>query len=99
MQAYDALIDLPERAPGALLADKGYHADEVRADLAERKIKAVIPGRSNGRVKIEHDRALCKQRNRIERMFGHLKINRAIATPYGQLAADDSARWREALIY
>ena len=45
------------------------------------KIKAVIPGRSNGRVKIEHDRALCEQRNRIERMFGHLKINRAIAAP------------------
>jgi hypothetical protein len=29
-----------------------------------------------------------KQRNRIERMFGHLKINRAIAPPphYDQLA-------------
>ena len=26
------------------------------------------------------------QRNRIERMFGHLKINRAIATRYDQLA-------------
>ena len=29
---------------------------------------------------------LYKQRNRIERMFGHLKINRAIATRYDQLA-------------
>jgi hypothetical protein len=28
-------------------------------------------------VKIEHDRTLYKQRNGIERMFGHLKINRA----------------------
>jgi transposase len=37
-------------------------------------------------VKIEHDRALYKQRNRIERMFGQLKINRAIATRYDQLA-------------
>lgn len=36
-------------------------------------------------VKIEHDRELYK-RNRIERMFGHLKINRAIATRYDQLA-------------
>ena len=75
-KAYDALIDLPERAPNALLADKGYDADAIRADLAERKIEAVIPGRSNRRVKIEHNRALYKQRNRIERMFGHLKINR-----------------------
>nr|WP_242404910.1 IS5 family transposase [Novosphingobium sp. MBES04] len=85
-KAYDDLIDLPEQAPDAFLADKGYDADAIRADLAERKIKAVIPGRSSRRVKIEYDRALYKQRNRIERMFGHLKINRAIATRYDQLA-------------
>lgn len=69
-----------------MLADKGYDADAIRADLSERNIEAVIPGRSNRRVKIEHDRALYKQRNPIERMFGHLKINRAIATRYDQLA-------------
>jgi transposase len=46
----------------------------------------VIPGRSNRRVKIDHDRTLYKQRNGIERMFGRLKINRAIATRYDQLA-------------
>ena len=67
-----------------MLADKGYDADEIRADLAGPEIEAVIPGRSNRRVRIEHDRALYKQRNRIERMFGHLKINRAIATRYDQ---------------
>jgi len=48
--------------------------------------KAVIPGRSNRRVKIDHDRELYKQRNCIERMFGRLKINRSIATRYDQLA-------------
>lgn len=85
-KAYDALIGLPERAPDALLADKGYDADAIRADLTERNIEAVIPGRSNRRVKIEYNRTLCRQRNRIERMFGHLKVNRAIATRYDQLA-------------
>jgi transposase len=85
-KAYDALIDLPEREPDAFLADKGYDADAIRADLAERAIKAVIPGRSNRRVTIDYDRTLYRQRNRIERMFGHLKINRAIATRYDQLA-------------
>ena len=85
-KAYDTLIGLPERAPNAFLADKGYDADAIRADLTARNIHAVIPGRSNRRVKIEYDRALYKQRNRIERMFGHLKINRAIATRYDQLA-------------
>ena len=86
-KAYDALIVLPERTPDALLADKGYDADAIRADLAKRNITPVIPGRSNRRVKFEHDRTLYKQRNRIERMFGHLKINRAIATRYDQLAS------------
>jgi transposase len=69
-----------------LLADKGYDSDAIRSDLAHQQIAAVIPGRSNRRVKIEHDRALYKQRHRIERMFGHLKINRPIATRYDQLA-------------
>ena len=84
-KAYDALIVLPERIPDALLADKGYDADAIRADLSKRHIGPVIRGRSNRRVKIEHDRTLYKQRNRIERMFGRLKINRAIATRYDQL--------------
>ena len=77
---------MPERAPGALLADKGYDADAIRTDLALRNIQAVIPGRSNRRIKIEHDRALYRERNQIERFFGCLKINRAIATRYDQLA-------------
>ena len=85
-KAYDTLIALPDRAPDALLADKGYDADAIRADLASRNIKAVIPGRSNRRVKIDHDRELYKQRNCIERMFGRLKINRSIATRDDQLA-------------
>ena len=80
------MIALPERAPRALLADKGYDADAIRTDLASRNIQAVIPGRSNRRVKIEYDRTLYKQRNHIERFFGRLKINRAIATRYDQLA-------------
>ncbi|MFM5955508.1 MAG: IS5 family transposase [Novosphingobium sp.] len=84
-KAYDALIDLPERAPDALLADKGYDADAIRADLAERKIEAVIPGRSNRRVKFDYNRTLYKQRNPIERMFGQLKINHGIATRYDQM--------------
>ncbi len=72
--------------PQAFLADKGYDADAIRVDLANRNIKAVIRGRSNRRVKIEYDRSLYKERNQIERFFGRLKINRAIATRYDQLA-------------
>ncbi|WP_426264708.1 transposase [Sphingomonas sp. PWP1-2] len=68
------------------MADKGYDADTIRADLAHRNIQPVIPGRSNRRIKIEHDRSLYKKRNHIERFFGRLKINPAIAIRYDQLA-------------
>jgi transposase len=88
-------ISVPEfpTVPGILsgipvpgIRDKGYDADAIRADLANRNIQAVIPGRSNRRVKIEYDSSLYKERNQIERFFGRLKINRAIATRYDQLA-------------
>jgi transposase len=46
-KAYDALIDLPERAPHALLADKGYDADAIRADLVRTEYR----GRHSGPVK------------------------------------------------
>ena len=79
-KAYDTLIALPEIEPAALPGDKGYDADAIRDDLRRRGIDAVIPGRSNRKKPIIHDPDLYKERNRIERMFGHLKINRAIAT-------------------
>lgn len=71
-KAYDALISLPECAPNAFHAGKGYDPVSIRADLAERNIEVVIPGRSNRRVKSS--------------MFGQLKINRAIAPRYDQLS-------------
>jgi transposase len=85
-KAYDELIDSPERAPKALLADKAYDSDAIRADLKRRRIKAVIPPKSNRKKMIRYDKQLYRQRNWIERVFGHLKINRAIATRYDQLA-------------
>lgn len=66
-KACDALIALPERALKALLADKGYDVDTIRADLAKRNIQAVTPDRSDRRVTIRDDRTLYEPRNRIER--------------------------------
>src|SRR5580700_2640808 len=39
-KAYQELIDLPEQKPKALLADKAYDTDAIRADLKRRRIKA-----------------------------------------------------------
>ena len=57
-----------------------------RADLKQRRIKAVIPPKSNRKATIRYNKRLYRERNWIERVFGHLKINRAIATRYDQLA-------------
>jgi transposase len=76
---------LPEQAPGALLADKAYDTDAIRDDLKKRGIKPVIPPKSNRKVMIRYSKRLYRERNCIERVIGHLKINRAIATRYDQL--------------
>jgi transposase len=46
----------------------------------------VIPPKSNRKAVIRYNKRQYRQRNYIERAFGHLKINRAIATRYDQLA-------------
>ena len=69
-----------------ILADKGYDADWFRHALAQRKIAACIPSKSNRKVPILHDAFLYKQRHKIENMFGRLKDFRRIATRYDRLA-------------
>ena len=75
---------LPEAR--TLLADKGYDADWFRAALAERKMDACIPSRSNRKVPIPHDPVHYKKRHKIENMFGRLKDWRRIHTRYDRCA-------------
>ena len=69
-----------------LIADKGYDSDRSRNALVDIGIQPCIPGRSNRKETIEYDKALYKQRNLIERMFGRLKDWRPIATRYDRCA-------------
>jgi transposase len=68
------------------LRRKAYDTDAIRANLKARGIKPVIPPKSNRTATIRYSKRLYRQRNCIERVLGHLKINRAIATRYDQLA-------------
>jgi len=77
---------LAEERPDRLLADKGYDSDAIRAHLIRRGIRPVIPPRSNRNATIRWSRRIYLDRNRIERLIGHLKVNRAIATRYDKLA-------------
>ena len=69
-----------------LLADKGYDADWFRAALANRRVAACIPSKSNRKVAIPYDAVLYKQRHKIENMFGRLKDWRRIHTRYDRCA-------------
>ena len=69
-----------------LLADKGYDTDAFRAFLKKNGIKAVIPPKSNRKVRIRYDKQAYKGRNVVERCFCRLKDFRRIATHYDKLA-------------
>ena len=70
----------------ALLGDRGYDASWFRGALTERGITACIPSKTNRKIAIPHDRALYRQRHRIENMFGKLKDWRRIHTRYDRCA-------------
>lgn len=61
------------------VADKGYDDDKIRTALADLKIKADIPPRSNRREHRFHDNSIYKWRWRVEAFFGKIKENRRIA--------------------
>ncbi len=71
---------------GYVIADKGYDTERVLQKVKELGAVAVIPPRSNRKVKREYDRELYKERNLIERAFNKLKRFRRIATRYDRKA-------------
>ena len=77
-----------EAIPSAktLLGDKGYDANWFRAALAARGIEACIPPKANRKEAIEYDKALYRQRHKIENMFGRIKDWRRIHTRYDRCA-------------
>jgi len=66
----------------AFLADRGYDADAIRAEIATAGVQAVIPAKRGRRHPALHDREKYRLRNRIERLFNKLKNWRRIATRY-----------------
>lgn len=70
------------QSAGAVLADKAYDSNDLRACIADMEAQAVIPSKRNRKIFIPHDTAIYKQRNQIERCFGRLKHFRRVATRY-----------------
>ncbi len=73
---------LEGQAGGAVLADKAYDANALRASIAAMGAEAVIPSNRSRKIAIPHDADLYRHRNRIERCFNRLKHFRRFATRY-----------------
>lgn len=71
----------------AVLADKAYDSNALRALIAEMKAQAVIPSNRSRKSIIPHDEVAYKERNRIERCFNKMKHFRRFATRYDRRAS------------
>ena len=80
------LFALGEARPREFLADKGYDADSLRAELYLRGARPIIPWKSNRKAPGTLDRHCYARRNCIERMMGLLKQFRRVATRYNKTA-------------
>src|SRR3954454_15969659 len=75
----------------ALLADKAFDSDGIRADLAERGAAAVIPPEANRVTTIPCDFEMYKWRHLVENFFYKIKEFRRIATRYNKTDTSFSA--------
>jgi transposase len=75
----------------ALLADKAFDIDWLRAELTDRGAQAVIPAKVNRKQAIACDLHMYRWRHLIENFFCKLKAFRRIATRYDKTDASFSA--------
>lgn len=66
----------------ALLADKAFDSNAIRALIAERGAVAVIPSKADRSTPIPHDAEMYKWRHLVENFFCKIKAFRRIATRY-----------------
>ena len=66
----------------AVLADKAYDSNALRATIKAMDAEAIIPSNRTRKIIIPHDPIVYKHRNRIERCFNRLKHFRRFATRY-----------------
>ena len=69
----------------AVLADKGYDAQDIVQAIESSGAKVIIPSRSNATNPRKLDTALYKERHKIECMFGFLKHYRRLFSRFEKL--------------
>jgi len=74
-----------------VIADKGYDADAIIEAIEENASIAVIPPKSNRKIKREYDAELYKERHKIECLFGFLKHYRRLFVRFEKIKSRFSA--------
>ena len=83
----------PRLRPKRIVGDKGYSSRKIRAYLRRRGIRITIPRKTNERRTGPFNRAIYRERNRVERLINRLKQFRRLATRYEKRAAYHQAMW------
>jgi transposase len=83
----------PKLRPRRVVGDKGYSSRKIRAYLRRRGIRMTIPRKINERRTGPFDRALYRQRNRVERLINRFKQFRRLATRYEKRAENYHGMW------
>ena len=82
----------PRLRPKRIVGDKAYRSGKIRAYL-RRGIRSTIPRRTNERRTGPFNRAIYRERNRVERLINRLKQWRRLATRYEKRAVYHQAMW------
>jgi len=83
-----ALIEAARGRFDALVADRGYDSNAIRAAIQTQGAEVVIPSTRSRTTAIPYDRQMYRSRNLVERLWCRLKDWRCIATRYDKLAAN-----------
>jgi transposase len=88
----------PKIRPKRIVGDKGYCGGPLRRFLRRRGIRFTIAKKENMCRKGPFDKAIYRERNRVERLFNRFKQFRRLATRYEKRSANYLAMWQVAAI-
>lgn len=83
----------PRRRPHRVVGDKGYSSRAIRQHCRRRGIRVTIPHRIDEHRTGPFDRAVYRQRHRVENLFARCKQFRSLATRYDKRAVHYRALW------
>ena len=83
----------PRLRPKRIVGDKGYSSGKSRSYLRRRGIRYTIPRKQNEQRTGPFDRAIYRERNRVERLINRLKQFRRLATRYEKRGKSYHAMW------